>query len=417
MAMVQLAGTLVLRRSDSERWTVAYVTAQLFILIYLQRIELGPFLGNSASFSAPLVALIAGSMLGIGLGWFTFSDKVRFAAYLFFVATSLISEAFMAGRLSSLMQVLMIYACWTLTSVVSDAAYRRILNAFNMMMIPPAAIMIIQFSYQKLTGQPDFLTMTGWVPDSFVVQGYSYDLHFPWNSNFTRPCGIVFLEASFSSMFAASATIIEIMYFRRWYLILLMVVATCLSMGATGLTMLMIAAPFLLMREKVEIIVPVIFAGLAALMLAVTLDASLPLVSRVDELDARDSSGGERIMLPLERLSELMIDPSYFLVGDGAGSTLRGALFEKKADPGKSKTAVISPWPMVKVLNEYGLLSMVAYLIFFGLCMRGKFNVPLKIALFVEFMFTGGYLVNPAFLALLYLMFMSATPEGDAEIG
>jgi hypothetical protein len=393
-------------KASNEQIVVAFVTLQLFVLIYLQRFAFFP---NSFPLSVPMLALLG------GLGWMvlaqrlTFADPRRMAVYMIFVAACLFSQAIAGGSIPSLLQVVILYGCLTVSVTVSEETYRRILDRFVKLMIVPAVIMVVQFAYQKITGQGDPISMNKLVPQSMLLQGYFYEAHYPWYSNFSRPNGYFLLEPSFASAFAATAAIIEITYLRRPYLIMLMLTATCLSMGATGISMLFIAAPFLLVREKWSVAVSVVTGAAMLLLTLYMVNGSLHLLSREGELQTDSSSGSERLLQPAERLVELAFDPAYFFSGDGAGTVIQKVAVTANGTPATGR-AVMNPWPMVKVLDEFGLLAMIAYLALYGISIAGNFNVPLKIALSVEFLLTGGYLVSPAMMGLLVLLFFVVTP-------
>jgi hypothetical protein len=402
--------TLVLGRPiaapvDQERVVVGFISLQLFVLIYFQR--LAPF---SMPLSVPLVV-----MLG-GLAWMVFTQRMtiaspaRFGVYLLFVASCLLSFAFVGGSLPSLLQLCVLYGCLTVSAPISEAGYRTILRRFVAFMVLPAIIIFAQYAYQKLTGLPDIISMNRLLPQSMLVQGYFYEAPFPWNSTFSRPNGFFLLEPSFASAFVAAATIIEITYFRRWYMIALMAGATYYTMGATGLIMLAIAAPFLLIREKPVIIVAAIATIVVALGTAYMTDTPLPVISRMDEMKSESSSGSERLLQPAEKFAEVMLNPSYLIIGEGAGSVVQAVGVQKNGAP-KTNIPVINPWPMVKIGHEYGILSMLTYTLLFLLAIAGRFNVPLKFALAVTFLFTGGYLVSPPLLGLMTMLFFAVSPK------
>jgi hypothetical protein len=275
-----------------------------------------------------------------------------------------------------------------------------------MLMVFPACIVIVQYAYQKLTGLSDPISMDRIIPKSMLLPGFFYEAHYPWNSTFSRPNGLFFLEPSFASAFAASAAIIDITYFRRPYRIILMVVATFLSMGATGTLMLVVAAPFLLARETPRVGVVVATTGVVLLTAMYLLDVPLPLISRVDELHKIDSSGAGRLLLPGFQLIALLSDPSYLLMGDGAGSI--------NPSNGRAVPAMVA-WPIVKLVSEYGLVALISFLVFYLLAIAGNFNLPLKIALSVVYFFTGGYLLSPTLVELLAILCVVVVPVKDFQ--
>jgi hypothetical protein len=375
-----------------DRAVVTFATVQMCALIYLQKFSIG------GKLSVSMLIMLA------GITWMVVSRNMRFvgprlACYLVFVTCCLWSQSLVGGgSLLSFLELILLYGCMTVYTTVSETTYRQIVNRFIVLMILPACIIIVQYTYQRVTGLGDPISMTPLVPKSLVMQGYIYEAHDPWNSPFMRPNGFFFLEPSFVSAFTASAAILEIIYFRRLHCIVLMIVATIMSTGATGVSMLVIAAPFLLTRETPSVIMMATITAVVVFSAAYMLDASLPLLSRAGELQNAGSSGGFRVLLPADKLVTLVLDPSYSFIGDGAGAIMGG-----------------NPWPIVKIVNEYGLLAMISFVFLFTLGISGDFNLlPLKVALSIVFMFTGGYLLNPPMVELLVIScFMVGCKLGD----
>lgn len=390
---------------------VAFVTAQLFVLIYLQKFAL---FSGSFPLALPMLTMF------VGIGWMLLRGHLQFAvfrtsAFLVFVAFCLVSFALVGGSLPSLLQLILLYGSMTVAATVPEAAFFRILRNFILMMVIPAIIIIEQYAFQKITGLSDPLNMDRLFPESILLQGFNYAGHFPWYSSFSRPQGFFFLEPSLASCFVASAAIIEITYFRRWHYVLLMIGATFLTQGATGVVMLVIAAPFLLARETPNVIALTLAGVLVAGTAAYALDIPLPVISRANELETGRSSGGERLTLPALRFAELLSDPSYIFSGDGAGSISGTAKPIKSAkdlqNAYNAQTAIMNPWPMVKLLNEYGLLAMMAFIVFFLTGTVGGYNVPLKVALSIMYGFSGGYLLNVTVVVMLAFLCFIVSPR------
>jgi hypothetical protein len=380
-----------------ERVVVAFADLQIFALIYLQKFAIG-----GISFPIPVPMLI---ML-ISIAWMAVTRNLSFSAprlagYIVFATCCLWSQSLSGGSLPSLVELVLLYGALTLCAHVSESTYRQIIDSFTMFMLFPAFIIIVQYAYQKLTGLSDPINMDRMIPKSALLQGFFYDAHYPWNSAFSRPNGFFFLEPSFASAFTASAAIIELSYFRRPYRLVLMLAATVLSMGATGMSMLLIAAPFLLVRETPCVGVMVTIAAIVALGALYMLDVPLPLVSRLDELHSNTSSGAGRVMLPALQFLTLLSDPSYLVTGDGAGSV---------APSTERVETLMTAWPMLKLIKEYGLLSMISFSIFYMSGIAGKFNIPLKATLSVVYFFTGGYLLSPVMVELLVILCFIVSP-------
>jgi len=383
--------TALPRREDG----VTFLNIQIFSLIYLQKFAIGPI---SFQLDVPMMILF------ISMIWMVMSNRLhirleRLAGFLLFFGMCLMSQVISGtdGSIPSILYLAVLYSFFLVTVELTQAGYLSVLDRFVKFMIIPAIIMIVQFSFQKATGQPDPIDMNHLLPPSILQQGYCYDLHYPWYVPFSRPNGFFLLEPSFASAFAAAAAIIEITYFRRLRYILLMLVGTFLSLGATGTSLLIVAAPFLLAREKPGVIAAVVVAVIVALLTAYMFNLPLPLVSRTDELSSSNSSGTDRLLDPAKDFISLLSNPAFLFSGTGAGSSsvLLGAT---------------STWPMVKILQEYGLVTMTSFVMFYLCCIVGNFNVPLKISLSVIYGFTGGYLLSPAMVELLALTCFMVVP-------
>jgi hypothetical protein len=360
-----------------EYAVIQFGTIQLFVLVYLQKFAVGPL---SFQIGFPLLAMLGhtGYMLITGRMHFA---PLRLVCYMTFAASCLLSQAICGASFSipSITELLVIYSFLTVTTSVSGSAYQLILKRFVGMMVIPAMIVLIQYWYQKITGLSDPINMNRVFPKAFLLQGFFYDAHYPWNSTFQRPNGFFFLEPSIVSMFTASAAIIEFTYFKRVRYGLLMIAATAFSMGGTGMTMLAIAAPFLIARQTLPVALLLCIAALMAVLAVTALDVPLPILSRAHELQHGTTSGGGRILIPAQQFIKLLLDPSHFLTGTGAGSTT--------ADFGNA-------WPIVKLINEYGLLTTVLYVTLYLMVILRRYNVPLAIAVSIIFHFTGGYLLG-----------------------
>jgi hypothetical protein len=289
----------------------------------------------------------------------------------------------------------LIYFFVTASAPLSETGYYRVLNNFIKLMIVPASIGLCQYGIQKITGGGDPISIEPFVPKSFFLQGFYYDAHYPmWYDVFQRPNGLFFLEPSFFSFFTASAAIIEITYFKRPALIALMTIATVFSFGGTGLAMLVVAAPLLLARQSPRPVLPLVIVGIVGLVSALMLGADLPLLSRMNELDTGGASGSMRLVVPLNSLIELLSDPTYLFTGTGAGSTF---------DLG-------SAWPVLKLTNEYGVITMLAFVFLYASAFFGSYNIPIKIAATIIFHFTGGYLHDSLIVQFFTLIFCMTEP-------
>jgi hypothetical protein len=381
-----------LARNAHERAVFVFATVQFAALIYLQKFAL-----FATAFPLAMDMLI----MFAGVGWMVLSGNLSFvpsrlAVFLVFLTFCFASEMLAGGSLPSVTQLVLLYVPMTLCANLSEDGYRRMVDRFIMLMVLPAGIMVMQYAYQKLTGLADPIDMQRFVPKSMLMPGFFYNAHYPWNSTFSRPNGFFFLEPSGASVATATAAILEITYFRRRWCVLLMILATFLSLAATGILMLMIAAPFLLYHENNRVAALVVIATLAVVIVAYMLDLPLPVISRADELSEVHSSGGQRLLLPAEEFWILLSDPSYIVTGAGAGSSL-------------PSYGVI--WPPVKLLREYGLLAMSSFLVLYIMGVAKYPGLALKIALSIIYFFGGGNLLTPPTVNLVILLLFVLPPD------
>ena len=380
--------------SPQECSVIRFATWQLFILLYLEKFAIGPV---SFQINVPMVAFFVCLMYMLVQRRISLSP-VRMGLYLVFVGCGILSQilANRIGSIPSALELFLIYFFVTASAPLSETGYYRVLNNFIKLMIVPASIGLCQFGIQKITGGGDPISIEPFVPKSFLLQGFYYDAHYPmWYDAFQRPNGFFFIEPSFFSFFTASAAITEITYFKRPALIALMTMATIFSFGGTGLTMLVVAAPLLLARQSPRLVLPLVIVGIVGLVSALMLGANLPLLSRMNELDTGGASGSVRLVVPLDHLIELLSDPSYLFTGTGAGSAT--------SDLG-------SAWPMLKLTKEYGIITMFAFVFLYASVFFGSYNIPVKIAAAIIFLFTGGYLLDPPIVQFFTLIFCMTEP-------
>jgi hypothetical protein len=379
-----------------HRAFVGFATRQFFVLIYLQKLAVGP---TDFQISVPLITILLDMGYMIATRKISFSPR-KLACFLVFVSFCLLAQVIGGSirSIPSLLQLGLIYISMTLSTDLPPDEYQRLIDRFIKFMILPSCIILVQYTWQKTTGRPDFINMNNMLPKTVLLQGYFYNEHYPfWNSPFTRPNGFFFLEPSTVSLYTASAVILEATYFMRRKIMILLILATALSTGGTGIALLTIAGPLVLIRNcRPHVIIMFVIAALAGAVTASSLGYDLPLISRLNELNHHDDSGSQRLTIPAAALIERINDPAYVLHGTGAGST--------SADLGNA-------WPTVKIINEYGFLTMVSFIVlFFATIVENSYDIPLKVALSFVFHLTGGYLVDAFIVNFVALLCMSHPP-------
>jgi hypothetical protein len=357
---------------------------QMFVLIYFQR--LGIPVGR-AVVSLPLIVVgIALLVLAVRGGL-----AVSRARLVLFAATGTLaaaSQALAAGPISieSLGLLLATYLIYTVRLELDLAAYLALCRRFSAFMILPALIVCVQYAYQLHAGPGNSLSLDRLVPRALLLPGYVYESSTEFWRTWDRPNGIFFLEPSFCSAFLAFAFVNEALLLRRRGYALFFLAALTLCSGATGLLLAGIAIAWELRRSR-----SAVAAGVTALVVLTSLTVlgvGPTVLDRVAELGQPTSSGYERLVLPLRSLLGLVGDPRGWLTGNGAGQITE--------DFGNA-------WPIVKLVYEYGFPTAVAWMALFGAAVWGWPNVGFRIAVFVVFQFTGGYLLSPIMALFAYL--------------
>jgi hypothetical protein len=373
--------------SERDHPVIRFAAIQLFVLIYLEKLGSGPVSLGIVLITAHLAWMLVARQLTV--------SRTRLGLYLAMGGFCIFSEALTFGSILSVTELLVVCSFFTVEAEITEASYRRILAIFINLMIVPALIVLVQYGYQRLTGRGDPIDMNNLLPKSVLLQGYIYDAHHPWYSSFSRPNGFFLLEPSVASMLTASAAIIEVTYFRRLSIITLMVSATFLSLGGTGIAMLLVALPFLLARESARLASVSAILGIVTLVVAVSAGTELPLVSRMSELHQQGSSGSGRLLLPSLSIVTYATDPAYFFLGAGAGSIT-----------GADGAA----WPLLKLIKEYGLLAALMFAALYLTACGGRFNLALKVSLSIIFNFVSGSLLSPHGIPCLMLLFTLYRP-------
>ena len=363
---------------------IAALTVPLFATIYLQKLAIP---GTNGSVSLPML---------LGMVWLVLAhlagilavDARRLVLYLVFMACTLVSQALQPSfSLPSMVGFLALYAQLVFVAPLSAAGYLRYLQRFQWLMLLPASLVLIQLLSQFLLGFGRAPSIEPFLPRALLLTGYYYDAPLYWGTAFTRPNGFFFLEPSFASAFIACALLIEACHFRRPALLLLFAAALLGCLAGTGALMAVVACPFLLARLPRHIRLPLIVGlGIGLCLLLAWKGGSL--FYRLEGLSVQGSSENGRLVAPVVRLLELLGDERNFLFGTGAGHV----------DATDS-----SPWPVVKVLSEYGILTTIAYMLLQLRCINWWPDLVVVLPIFVVFNFTGNYALSPIGVLLLLL--------------
>ncbi|MBK1658093.1 hypothetical protein [Paracraurococcus ruber] len=367
------------------------------IAIYLQKLAIP---GSGRSASVAMLLFMACLMLGHVVGAFAL-DARRLLLYFLFCAVVLLSQATQPEiSLASMVLLLLLYAQLVFRADMGAALHRRYLRAYQSLMVPPALVALLQLAWQFAFGFGRTLSIEDVLPRDLLLSGFYYEAPLFFGTLFVRPNGYVFLEPSFLSAFLACALLTELCVFRRWRFVLLYAAALVGCLGGTGALMAVLGAPFVLARLPPRQRLVVMFAAAIVLIGLVAWKGEF-LLMRLEGFSVQGSSERGRVIQPAMQLLHLLGEENGFLLGRGAGQVEDG----------------IASWPVVKLLWEYGVLAVIAFLALMQRAVTWRLNPWLVLPLMVVFHLTGGYLLNPVAVMLLIIFCTLPTPADAASPG
>ena len=237
------------------------------------------------------------------------------------------------------------------------------------------------------------------LPQSILYERW-YNLVIPVGiGSLLKSNGFFIIEPSTFSQFMALGLIIEATLFRRPRYLIFFILALVLSFSGTGWIVLLsflVAATFTLGRRGIVIATGTVtlLASAIGLIVLITPPVAAAFSSRIQEFWEIGTSAHMRFITPFWLLGYVIHrEPLSLLMGIGSGAS----------------EAISVPWfydvnTPVKVLLEYGLPALVAYLMLFLVNRRTPVQRALVLPGMVLFLFAGGYQQFPPVLFLILLM-------------
>jgi hypothetical protein len=347
-----------------------------------------------------LVALYGVVVLGLWRGWARV-DPVALLLYAVLQAVATFSllvnynfgdTPVSFGSMAQLVAIYLPFAVVLHAPGDARAAWGWTLRVFGHVALFCALAGIAQFYAQFFIQEPWLFKFNQLLP--WRLQGApGYNTVIPVGELY-KSNGFFLREPSHFSFLMALAILLELQTTRRLWRLAIFGLALLLTYSGTGLLVLAIGLLFPLGRRTV---LTLLVGGSVGLVLMLTLGEALNLeftLNRVAEFGSERSSAYGRYVAPVLRLhAEFDSQPWSAFIGHGPGTILRNAR-SFSFDP---------TW--AKALYEYGLLGLMALIALVGYCLtRITASSSLRVALFVGWLITGGYLLSPENCALLYLL-------------
>jgi hypothetical protein len=403
MAAVQYTDSQV-ERSTPDRLVVAFYAVQIFALIALQKFAIAGVQLCLPILMVSLIALIPAGKIAF--------DPLRFTLLSIFMIAAAASQ--IAGGIPfsapSFMIIIALYAPMALVIPVTRETFLKCVNVFQTAMLLVLGVVLIQHAIQVAASYRAWPDLDKLVPPQFLLSGYNYIQPLKYGAQFYKPNAVVFLEVSFISQFAALAFILEAVFFRRLMHLAAYILLVILTFAGTGILVLSIAAPFLLAKAGPKALLVALLGAIIVGTGAVASGYVAQIGSRVNEFQQPGTSGYSRFAAPMLMLIDRAEDPANIFKGIGAGNT------PDVSDTATSDVAL----PPMKLVNEYGFVSMFAFFTFLLVAMfRGSPSRRMCIGFLAFFLFGGGSLAVPAY-ALMCMLFCTLlrivrTPDDETE--
>ncbi len=358
-----------------------------------QRISL-PFVGGK---QLPFAIILAYTCFFILL--FTFQLKINTVRYfLYSVAAFLCTIAICFSDIDfspySFFYMLIVYLPFLFVlKTRNNKLYLQVLFSFQIIMVIGAFLGVAQVTLQVLGSKP--IDPFSFLPADYVQQGYmtSYDFYYGIGKSVKKANGFIFLEPSFFSQFSALAIIVEAVYFKKMWRLILYFVALVVSFSGTGLLLLFWGILFVPALRTKRIITAIVLI-IIMLVLFFPFYFSNLIISRVSELSTHATSGYSRFVAPYLAMVDILSNSGAFLHGLGPGAVKEFEDFYNA-----------SFTPISKIIIEYGIIAGPTVLVF--IIFSFVYNtcyIPLSLSFLFVYLFLSGSLLQPQTIYFFYFL-------------
>jgi hypothetical protein len=286
---------------------------------------------------------------------------IRLILYSAFSAAIIMSQLFgvIDFSPSAMLLLMVLYMPIVINVVVPKDAFLGGVDLFQKIMLFIFAVVLYERVSQVLFSYKAWPNLNELLPRSILIPEYNYLRETGWQTGIYQPNGVFFLEPSIVSQFFALALIMEIVWFKKLWRMALFALGMLLSQAGTGFVVLGLTSP-LLLKHLPPRLLPAIIAGVIAVTAVGIWSGVAPsMFNRTAEFSQSGSSGRQRFVDPLIRMSNRIASSDSFYTGIGAGNTVTGR-------------AGIE-FPFSKLFLEYGLLATA---LFYAMFLFALFESP-----------------------------------------
>ncbi len=336
------------------------------------------------------VGLVIGLVVaGIGVlrGWLIV-EPTRFVLFCVVLAGILATLA-LAGQGFSVLSLAMfvfLYLPFILVLPLDAAAYRRLLGHLQTLLLVVAVSAMLQFAIQFVVGAAWMFPFDRLLPERLFIPGFN--LVIAISGGIVKSTGIWLLEPSILSQLMAIGIVVELARFRRPLVLATLVSGLGLAFSGTGLMLLVVFLPLLLIAGGLG---GWLVGGLALAALSVWAFADVfPIsyfVARLGEFGNPQASGSMRFFGPYWAAADVFAGrPDLLWTGVGPGGM---------ADEVWNFDYAVQDSSWLKLIVEYGLIGGLPFAIFYAYCLfAGCPDRWLAAALLFQVLFLGGYLLG-----------------------
>lgn len=373
----------------------------------LAKLSVPPFAAQSLSIAYLFIFLAIA--LGVVLGYLKL-DGVRLSFFLLFVgyagAVQLFGgEPFSLGSMLLLATLHLAYVFYLPRPGDSSG---RALDFFLGLAGLLALAGIAQYLLQFVVAADYVFPIENFVPKQFVIEGFNMQAPIAYGIHTYRANGVFLAEPSFFSQFMAVAIVTELLTRNRLPRLALYLLALLLSYSGTGVLVLAVCAPLILItRQRWGMLWLAVGGLLAVVALGSLLDLD-KLIGRIGEFGATRSSGHARFVGGFELFEQYLWPyPLKALFGYGAGQF---------PDYAAGMPFPVAEMTLFKMVFEYGLVGAAFYFSFIFYCVfRSPAPAIIRLAVAMTLLVNGPYVPFFHGLALSLLVWNSATNEGRPQ--
>jgi hypothetical protein len=391
-----------------ERNGVTLVCAMaLFCASVLSKVSVPPFGERGIGIALFLLPLTA--CVGFAAGLLQI-HPVRLALFLMLAGVLSITSLFGVAEfsISSMAMLVVLHLPFVFAGNPSARAHEtpRIHEFFLNLALIIGVCGMAQFFLQSVVPVRWLFPMESFIPPAFLMQHFNSQGVLEYGSSTYRATGVFLPEPSYFSQLMGIAIVLELCTLGRWLRLALYGVALLTAGAGTGVMIVALCVPLLLIRRGRW---DFLLLGVAALAALVAFGSSTyvgHLASRAGEFDAVGSSAFARFIGGFYLFDQfLWDDPVRTLFGFGAGS------FSEYAARAHYSVAEM---PLFKMVLEFGLLGALSYFLVLGYFL---FSSPapriLVLAILVAFLLNGIYAVFAQALALGLLIWPFSPATGQ----